>query len=95
MSLHTHTHTHTHTWSLKEPLISSNSLCSVVLLEVQHGPQPQRGVGGDHLELGDHLFQYLTRIEGEWLLSETYLLVSVAKLDLKTIRYEVFKNNIV
>ena len=64
------------TWSFKEPLVSSHSLCPVVFLEVKYGPEPQSGVGGDHLELGDHLLQDLTRIEGKRLLSETDLLVA-------------------
>ena len=76
--------THMPTWSFKEPLISSHSLCPIIFLEVQDGPQPQSGVGGDHLELGDHLLQNLSRVEGKRLLGETDLLVGMAKLNLKT-----------
>ena len=84
---HTHhdiIHTHMPTWSFKEPLVSSHFLCPVVFLKVKDSPEPQSSVGGDNLELGDHLLQDLSRVEGKWLLSETDLLVGVAKLNLKT-----------
>lgn len=71
------------TWSFKQPLIPGNPPGASFLHEVQDSTEPKCRVSRDHFQLGHHLLQDLSRVEGERILGQTDLLVGMTQLDLQ------------